>query len=234
MEKKLNLVLGTLLKAQNYVNGEMEAICDIDAMDSAKELFEELDEAIVNIKSLISANESTSLPDSYRRTWVGYQVKTKDDEFVAPYSDKDVFRTREDVENIIRSGRKIAFLSPETGDNLVIVSRWLENDDEEKRNFKFHGFKNRSFELDEKVWDDGQGVWANVNLETFVCRDNDEVSLRLGHKLYTSTADSIYQLAENRTCPRCGNPLCVEHRDNIDYPYYCPECEENFYDIETE
>ena len=35
-------------------------------------------------------------------------------------------------------------------------------------------------------------------------------------------------------CPVCGRPLFEEHNTEIDYPYYCPECGENFYGIEVQ
>lgn len=231
MKKKLNAVLTALLNAQNYVNNEMEAICDVDAMDESKVIFEELDGAIANVREMLEETADDS--SNYIRTWVGYQVKTKDDEFVAPYTDKDVFRTIEDADNLIRSERKNVLLSTEEDDNLVIVSRWLENDDEEKRNFTFHGKKKRLFEKDEKVWDDENNEWVNVYQSTYVSRVDEHVALRDGNKRYTNSADCLYQLADNKTCPRCGGPLCKEHRDHIDYPYYCPDCYENFYEIET-
>lgn len=47
------------------------------------------------------------------------------------------------------------------------------------------------------------------------------------------TADRIYKLAPNRICSRCGCVVCVEHDEDIDYPYYCPDCQENKYRIEV-
>lgn len=232
MDKKLNAILAALLNAQDYINGEMEAICDVDAMDEAKECFEKLDEAIVNVRSLLK--QTNENPESYNRTWVGYQVKTKDDEFVAPYTDEDVFRAIEDAEEFIRSLKNSIFLSAVEKENLIVVSRWLENDDEEKRNFTFHGYKKRSFEKDEKVWDDVNNQWTTVRMKTFVSLEDEQVSLWNGHEGHVAKADSLYQLADGKVCPRCGNPLCTEHRDHIDYPFYCPDCQENFYNIEVE
>jgi len=231
MKEKLNSILTALLKAQDYINGEMEAICDVDAMDEAKEVFEELDDAVVRVRSLL--NESDETNNEFNRTWVGYQVKTKNDEFLPPYTDKDVFRTIDDAQNIIRSQKKSIIISPEEDENLVIESRWLENEDEEKRNFLFHGEKKRDFDWNEKVWDDNNSEWVNVHKSSFVCKENDIVALRDSKKdYYTAPADSLYQLAGDKTCPRCGGPLCREHHDHIDYPFYCPCCQENFYNIE--
>lgn len=232
MEKKLNFVLDVLLKAQDYTNGEMEAICDTDAMEFAKELFEQLDEAIVKIKSLMADNPNPDESDTFKRTWVGYQVKTKDDEFITPYTDKDVFRNLDDAENFIRSRRNSIFLSHVDKDDMVVVSRWLENDDEEKRNFVFHGKKNRSFEKNEMVWDEEKNQWATVRTDAIVSRESDLIPIWGDKGGYTAKAEDIYQVEDGKVCPRCGNPLCIEHHDHIDYPYYCPDCTENFYEIE--
>lgn len=55
-------------------------------------------------------------------------------------------------------------------------------------------------------------------------------------------ADSVYTLAQNRICCRCGCVICEEHHDlenNTDYtndhnyPFYCPWCDENKFEFET-
>lgn len=49
------------------------------------------------------------------------------------------------------------------------------------------------------------------------------------------TADRIYKLAPNRICSRCGCVVCVEHvKMEGEYPYYCPDHDENLYGIETD
>lgn len=49
------------------------------------------------------------------------------------------------------------------------------------------------------------------------------------------TADRIYKLAPNRICSRCGCVVCVEHIEmDGEYPYYCPDHDENLYGIETD
>ena len=227
-KEKLTAVLSALLNAQNYVNGEMESICDVDAMDEAKNIFEELDDAIVNVRKMLEEQDV----DEYKRTWVGYQVKTKDDEFITPYTDKDVFRNLDDAENFIRSRSNSIFLSHVDKDDMVVVSRWLENDDEEKRNFVFHGKKNRSFEKNEMVWDEEKNQWATVRTDAIVSRESDLIPVWGDKGGYTAKAEDIYQVEDGKVCPRCGNPLCIEHHDHIDYPYYCPDCQENFYNVE--
>lgn len=44
----------------------------------------------------------------------------------------------------------------------------------------------------------------------------------------------IYRKAEGKVCPKCGGPLYNEHNEDIDYPFFCPECQENFYNIEVQ
>lgn len=48
------------------------------------------------------------------------------------------------------------------------------------------------------------------------------------------TADRIYKLAENVICRKCGCAVCHEHEEDIDYPYYCPDCDENLYSFEAD
>ena len=45
-------------------------------------------------------------------------------------------------------------------------------------------------------------------------------------------AKNVYQMA-GKDCPRCGNVLYTEHHEDIDYPFYCPHCQENVYNIEV-
>lgn len=56
------------------------------------------------------------------------------------------------------------------------------------------------------------------------------------------TADRIYKLAPNRICSRCGCVVCIEHNDftteqdeedDHNYPYYCPDHDENLFEFET-
>ena len=43
-----------------------------------------------------------------------------------------------------------------------------------------------------------------------------------------------YKLAEGTFCPHCGKPLYFETDPELDYPYVCLDCDENFYEIEVE
>lgn len=70
---------------------------------------------------------------------------------------------------------------------------------------------------DKEVEEDDEIVYIQVNCSG----ENQE------------TADRIYKLAPNRICSRCGCILCIEHDEDIDYPYYCPDHDENLYGFET-
>ena len=37
-----------------------------------------------------------------------------------------------------------------------------------------------------------------------------------------------------RYCPKCDGKLEAEKEKEIDYPYVCKACDENFYEFETE
>lgn len=62
-------------------------------------------------------------------------------------------------------------------------------------------------------WDDGI-TW--VSSEVGVC-----------HECYE-------KFATDKHCPRCGNTIFVEIEPDIDYPYLCLDCDENFYDFEVD
>lgn len=36
-----------------------------------------------------------------------------------------------------------------------------------------------------------------------------------------------------RICTRCGHRVLAEKDKSIDYPYVCPNCDENLYGVET-
>jgi len=38
----------------------------------------------------------------------------------------------------------------------------------------------------------------------------------------------------NKYCKRCGYKVIKEKCKDIDYPYYCPNCDENMYSFEVE
>ena len=89
------------------------------------------------------------------------------------------------------------------------------------------------FNLEPCAGDSDLRDWAAVCKDTTV-EEADEIVLiemQNGGENET-TADSLYQIADGKFCPRCGGQLCIEHHPELDYPYYCPQCDENFYNIE--
>ena len=87
--------------------------------------------------------------------------------------------------------------------------------------------------------DKGNNYLAVVMYETWVNSGSNVIAVRPDKDgvpaLETDVVESrfVYQIAEGKVCPRCGNPLYIEHNDEIDYPFFCPECDENFYGIEV-
>ena len=68
-----------------------------------------------------------------------------------------------------------------------------------------------------------------VCVHVFYNEEDDDSS---GIETSAIKACNIYKYAFEKTCPKCGNPLCFEHNGDIDYPYFCPTCDENFYETE--
>ena len=40
-------------------------------------------------------------------------------------------------------------------------------------------------------------------------------------------------MEKEKYCPKCDSKLEVEKEKEIDYPYVCRDCDENFYEFET-
>ena len=72
-------------------------------------------------------------------------------------------------------------------------------------------------------------------LEDVVVEDADDLMLvevnNSGEN--ETTADRVYRIDEQLQCCRCGCVVVDEHDVNIDYPYYCPDCDENKYRIDV-
>ncbi|MAG28112.1 hypothetical protein CMI47_21510 [Candidatus Pacearchaeota archaeon] len=65
-------------------------------------------------------------------------------------------------------------------------------------------------------------IWADINQE-----DPTHV-IDMSEALENNRKES----EETKYCRRCGTKLQIEKE--LDYPYYCPECDENMYEFETE
>lgn len=70
-----------------------------------------------------------------------------------------------------------------------------------------------------------------IDIFVFLNEEDDDSS---GIDTKRVKACNIYQLSKDeKVCPLCGEPLYDEHLAYMDYPYYCPWCQENFYGIEV-
>lgn len=45
--------------------------------------------------------------------------------------------------------------------------------------------------------------------------------------------ETNYKIADGKFCPHCGKPLYFETDPELDYPYVCLDCDENFYEVEV-
>tara|TARA_R100001244_G_C5113991_1_gene121839 strand:- start:2 stop:205 length:204 start_codon:yes stop_codon:yes gene_type:complete len=50
---------------------------------------------------------------------------------------------------------------------------------------------------------------------------------------YEEWCESKKEKEEEKYCPKCDSKLEVEKEKEIDYPYVCKSCDENFYEFET-
>lgn len=158
---------------------------------------------------------------------IGYQIDFGEDKWPEGLFSFQVFRTEQDAKDYMN----------ETGNKGDIVPIF-DGDIEEPT---FIGKKPRIFKQGERVFnceysegDKDLHDWARVCRYTEVEYEDDIVLIQMENGGDNETdANSLYQIAEGKSCPRCGGPLCIEHHDEIDYPYYCPCCDENFYGIEV-
>lgn len=102
----------------------------------------------------------------------------------------------------------------------------------------------RVFKIDERVWfiEGHEYGWGRVSLINgtnefgeYNCCDNLGDVLTIvkdsGSEIECSPSN-VYQLAERRMFH--GHPVVWEHDEEIDYPYFCPDLDENCYTVELE
>lgn len=165
------------------------------------------------------------------RELIGYQIDFGEDEWPEGLWSSQVFRTKKDVEDYIF----LEELDEKYYDRIVEIYR---GDVEEP---SFIGTRAREFGKNEEVMvDDGLHYYAAI-VETDVTVEDDDETMPVfpvgpdGKCMSPVDVESgcVYKKAPGMVCPKCGNPLYIEHNDEIDYPFFCPECEENFYGIEV-
>lgn len=102
----------------------------------------------------------------------------------------------------------------------------------------------RVFTIGDRVWwaDDYMWGWGTVGLinrsdefpEYPVSDDAGDIltiEKDSGGEIET-TPSRVYQLAAGKTFR--GKPVCWEHDEEIDYPFYCPDEDENCYYFELD
>ena len=89
---------------------------------------------------------------------------------------------------------------------------------------KFERVFNCTYKTDDHGWaivKEHTVLWdADTEVVVILDEDGKEIKVK-GAELYRLTDDGM-------RCPRCGRLLCKEHNKDVDYKYYCPECDENF------
>ena len=158
------------------------------------------------------------------RKVLGYQIHDDNGEFPDGLFSFMVFKTRADAESYM-------LVEDLTGFD---IHEYYEGDIEDPT---FIGM--RIFKKGERVFNCDMDLdfrdWATICKDTVSIYADQLVLLKMEDGGENETdSHSIYQIAEGKVCPRCGGPLCIEHDEDIDYPYYCPECDENFYDCEVQ
>lgn len=160
------------------------------------------------------------------RKVLGYQIHDGEGEFPEDLFDYMVFKTRADAESYM-------LIEDLTGFD---IHEYYEGDIEEPTFIGMRIFKEgeRVFNIEPSYADSDLRGWATVCEDTLAIYADQIVLLTMDDGSENETdAHAIYQIAEGKVCPKCGGQLCVEHDEEIEYPYYCPECDENFYDCEV-
>lgn len=180
-------------------------------------------------KKLIGDNamdKSLSAMEESRKV-LGYQIHDDYGEFPEHLFSWMVFKTKEDAE---------LYMINENLDGFDI-HEYYEGDIEEPTFIGLRMFNKgeRVFNCEQGTFDSDLRGWATICKDELVMYADQIVLLKMDDGSENETdADSVYKIAKGKVCPRCGGQLCVEHEDDIDYPYFCPECDENFYDCELE
>lgn len=180
----------------------------------------------------ISGGQSEELLDKEERELIGYQIDFGEDEWPEGLFSFQVFRTKKDVEDYIF----LEDLNEKYYDRIVEIYR---GDVEEP---SFLGTIIREFGKNEEVMvDDGLHFYSAIVEKDITMEDDDETMpvFPIGpNGKCTSPVDvevgCVYKKAPGKICPKCGKTLYIEHNEEIDYPFFCPECEENFYEFEVQ
>lgn len=166
------------------------------------------------------------------RELIGYQIDFGEEPWPEGLFSFQVFRTKKDVEDYIF----LEELGEKYYDRIVEIYR---GDVEEP---SFLGTRVREFGKNEVVAVHDGPSWYQAIIEAELHTEDDDETMPVfpvgsdGKCLppVQVEAGCVYKKAPGKTCPKCGKPLYIEHNDEIDYPFFCPECDENFYGIEIQ
>ena len=161
------------------------------------------------------------------RKLIGYQIMDDDCEFPEDLFSFMVFKKEDDA---------YAYIQAKGLQGFKVLEQY-EGDVEDPTFIGVRIFKEgeRVFNCESNPRESDLRGWATV-CQDFVEIYADQVVLikmNDGSENETESAN-LYKIAEGKFCPRCGSPLCIEHNEEIDYPYFCPDCDENFYGIEVQ
>ena len=162
-----------------------------------------------------------------QRELIGYQIMNDDCEYPEDLFSFMVFKKEDDA---------YAYIQAKGLQGFNVIEQY-EGDVEDPTFIGIRIFKEgeRVFNCESKPHDSDLRDWATVCQDVVEIYADQVVLVKMDDGSENETeSGNLYQIAEGKFCPRCGNPLCIEHNDEIDYPFFCPECDENFYGIEVQ
>lgn len=128
-----------------------------------------------------------------------------------------------------------------------LIDYILEENDELSECVDIYDYSPRSLFIGQRVFDVKNMCYGTILLingkyenKNEVNEDTDMITVLYDKSLNNDLPDTdivqpynLYivpsDIKKRITCPQCGNILLDEHRDDLDYEYYCPHCDENFY-----
>lgn len=161
------------------------------------------------------------------RELIGYQIMDDDCEFPEELFSFMVFKKEDDA---------YAYIQAKGLQGFNVIEQY-EGDVEDPTFVGIRIFKEgeRVFNCESNPHESDLRDWATVCHDFVEIYADQVVLVKMDDGSENETeSGNLYQIAEDKVCPRCGNPLCIEHNDEIDYPYFCPDCDENFYGIEVQ
>lgn len=106
-----------------------------------------------------------------------------------------------------------------------------------KRNKRFFRIGERVFNCnynESDLFGFGRVVLINGKAEDGIVDDDTIVTLDMsenGNGENEETGDRIYKIAP-RLSKKIGETICYEHNKDVDYPFYMPSNDENYYRVE--